>query len=120
MKANFAVIVLGIYMLVVGFLGLVKTGSFSPLYINGTMGAVTVWMGWLLGTGMKSARNAALTWLSINVAVLGYMAFGRVFSQAANGSQSILLTGSMAALSVLAFFLVLRTNPRQWISNHRR
>ena len=120
MKANIAVIILGIYIFAIGFWGLARTGSSAPLYINGAIAAVTVWLGWLLGTGMKSARNVTLTWLSINVVLLGYMTFDEISFNNDRDSGSGFMLGSMAAFALLTLYLVLRSGPRRRISNHRR
>lgn len=119
MKTGIIVIVLGVYIFAMGMLGLARTSSFTPLFISGSIAAVTIWLGWLLSTGIRSARSFALGWLAVLVAALVYMTFGRIPAHADPNLGSIAIFGSMALFSLAALVIVFRSRPGRW-SNGRR
>jgi hypothetical protein len=113
LKVHLVVIVLGIYIFAMGMVGMARTGAFTPLYISGAIAAVTVWVGWLLGKGLRPVRNFALTWLTIITAALAYMSFGRTPAHGDPDATSTLIFGSMALFTLIALVLVWRVDPRR-------
>ncbi|UCD63918.1 MAG: hypothetical protein JSW34_00390 [Candidatus Zixiibacteriota bacterium] len=113
MKTGTAIIILGTYMFAMGIVGLARTSSFTPLFISGGIAAVTIWLGWLFGQGMRSVRGVTLWWLALNAAILGYMAFEQVPAHGEPRPGSVLIFGSMAALSAITFFLVILSSSRR-------
>lgn len=113
MRTNLIVIILGIYIFAMGVLGMARTGSFTPLYVSGAIAAVTVWIGWLMGKGMRPVRNFALTWLTINTVVLAYMSLGQVPAHGDPDTGSIIMFGSMALFALVTLVIVWRVDPRR-------
>ncbi|UCE23190.1 MAG: hypothetical protein JSU74_07735 [Candidatus Zixiibacteriota bacterium] len=108
MKIGLVVISLGAYFFIMGILGLARTDSFTPLYINGAVSAVTIWLGWLLGKNMRVVRNVTLAWLSVITLAMGYMTFGEVSAHSNPTIGSSLIFGSMGLFSLIVILLVRR------------
>lgn len=111
MKINKVLIILGVYIFAMGVIGFVRTSSFTPLFFNGSIGAVTVWLGWLNGQGIRSARNAAQWWLTVIAIGLGYLTFGGISAHPSPNLGSALIFGSMAVLTLLALVLLIKSKP---------
>lgn len=109
MITNKVLIVLGLYIFAMGAIGFVQTGSFTPLLLNGTIAAVTVWLGWLNGQGMRSVHNATVGWLILVALLLGYLTFGRIVAHGDPNLGSTLILGSKTLFTVLALVLVIRS-----------
>jgi hypothetical protein len=112
-RVSWIVIILGVYIFATGMVGLGRTGSFTPLYISGALAAVTIWLGWLLSKGIRSARGAAMTWLILNTILLGYMAVGRLPTHPQESPGSALIFGSMALFALVTLLLVWRSQRKR-------
>lgn len=113
MRIHLLVIVLGIYIFAMGVLGMARTASLTPVYISGAISAITIWIGWLLGKGLRPVRNVALIWLSLNTAVLAYMTFGQIPAHADSDKSSMIIFGSMAVFALVTLLLAWRAYSRR-------
>ncbi len=111
MKTNKVVIILGVYIFAMGIIAFIRTSSFTPLFFNGCIAAVTVWLGWLNGQGMRSVQSATQWWLTIIALLLGYLTFGPISAHPNPNIGSALIFGSMALFALLALILVIRSKP---------
>ncbi len=119
MKTGIIVIVLGVYIFAMGMFGMARTSSLTPVIISGAIAAVTIWLGWLLSTGIRSARSFALGWLTLLVAVMGYMTFGSILTHADPNPWSMAIFGSMALFSLVTLVFVTKSRPNRWSGNNR-
>ncbi len=102
MKKHYLVILLGLYMLAMGVLGYVRTGSTTPIYITGSLAVVTILLGLLLRTGSRAVLKTTIVWIALNVLLNTYMTVGRVAAHAEARPGSKWIFGSMAFLALLA------------------
>ena len=86
--------------------------SLTPVFIAGGIAAVTIWLGWLFGQGMRPVRNVAMWWLGIVTVAAGYLTFRRLSVLGEPSLVSILVCGSMALFTLLALVLVYKSAPR--------
>lgn len=114
------VIFYGTYVFAIGLVGLARAGSFTPLFVNGAIAAVTIWLGWLLGKGLRSVRGATIAWLVVNTAGLAYMAFEQIGAHAKSDTGSVFIFGSMALFALVSLLFVWRADPRRWLRNGLR
>lgn len=119
MKIDRLVIVLGIYILVMGIWGMSRTGSWAPLMISGGVAAVTVWIGWMIGRHIQSARGVAIGWLIFVAGAFLLAALGGIPDHPETSTVSVLVFGSMALFAIAALILIIKTPPRRWSGSIR-
>lgn len=113
MRVYLVVILLGIYIFAVGILGMVRLGSLTPLYIGGGISAVTIWIGWLMGKGLRSVRNVALGWLVATTAILTYFTFNYIPGHAVPDDTVVLMFGSKAVFALITLIAVWKFGSRR-------
>jgi hypothetical protein len=109
MKVHYWVIALGAYMLLMGIVGYIRTGSPTALYINGGIATATILIGYFWGrniTGMMG--NVVIGWVIINSLLLSYMTFKRIAAHADARAGSEFIFGSMALFSIIVLILLIR------------
>ncbi len=100
MKIDRIVILLGIYVFAMGVWGMARSGSLTPVLISGGIAAVTVWLGWMMGRGIRSARLVTIAWLILVGTVLVLATFGGIANHPTPGTISMFIFGSMALFAV--------------------
>jgi hypothetical protein len=108
MKIYYWVVALGIYMIAMGILGYIRTGSPTALYINNSFALVTLVFGFLAVRGSMLFGKVSLGWVGLLVLLMGYMTIKRVTAHAETKAGSELIFGSMAVFSLVVFILLLR------------
>ncbi|MCC6964492.1 MAG: hypothetical protein IT585_14665 [candidate division Zixibacteria bacterium] len=108
MKLHYWIIALGIYMLAMGILGYIRTGSPTALFVNGGIAVATIVLGYFNGGGSPLLLKITLGWVALNTIMLTYLTFKRIaaHSQARAGSEFIF--GSMALFSLVVAILLIR------------
>ena len=120
MKIDRVVIVLGAYIFAMGVWGMTRSGALTPVLISGGIAAITVWLGWMIGRGIRSARMVTIGWLVVVATVLLLATFGGIANHPAPGTISMFIFGSMALFTVGTLVLIVRTPPRRWSGPIRR
>lgn len=107
MQIHFLIIALGAYMLAMGLLGYIRTGSPTALYVNGGFAIVTMILGYLTRNGNPTTYLVTMVWTSLITLMLGYLTFKRIaaHSQARKGSQYIF--GSMALFALIVTIIMI-------------
>ncbi len=108
MKIYYWVIALGGYMLLMGIVGYIRTGSPTALIVNNSFAVVTALFGFLALRGSLLFGKISLGWTGLMVLLMGYMTFKRVAAHANTKPGSELIFGSMALLALIVFILLLR------------
>lgn len=109
MKLHYWVIALGAYMLLMGIVGYVRTGSPTALYINGGIALATIVLGYLWGKNLASSMGTVvLVWVALNTVMLGYMTFKRIAAHAETRAGSELIFGSMAVFAMIVLIQLIR------------
>lgn len=112
LKTGTVIIVLGIYIFVMGVVGMMRMSSLTPVFIAGGIAAVTIWLGWLFGQGMRPVRSVTMWWLGIVTVAAGYLTFGRLSADGELNAVSISIYGSLALFTLLALVLVYKSAPK--------
>lgn len=101
---------LGLYMITVALFGTVRTGSLFPIIIMGSIGLITLSLGFFCQRGSLTAGKITVVWLAINVIVEGYQTFWSIPAHPGSRTGSSLIFGSVALFSliVLATMLIRR------------
>lgn len=113
MKVYLVVILLGIYIFAVAALGMVRLGSLTPLYIGGAISAITIWIGWLMGKGLRSVRNVALGWLVLTTIALTYFTTNYIQGHTDSDNTVMLMFGSKAVFAFITLMIVWKFSPRR-------
>ena len=109
MKLHYWVIALGAYMMLMGIVGYVRTGSPTALYINGGIALATIILGYLWGKNLSgSMGTVVLVWVALNTVMLGYMTFKRIAAHAETRAGSELIFGSMAVFAMIVLIQLIR------------
>lgn len=109
MQINYWVMALGGYMIIMGILGFIRTGSPTALYINGGIALVTVLIGYFWGRNLGGVLGpVAIGWVALNSVLLGYMTFKRIAAHAETRAGSEFIFGSMAVFAVIVLILLIR------------
>lgn len=109
MKLHFWVIALGAYMLLMGIVGYIRTGSPTALYINGGIAVTTILLGYLWSRNLaNSMGTVVLVWVALNTILLGYMTFKRIAAHAEARAGSELIFGSMAIFAMIVLIQLIR------------
>ena len=109
MKLHYWVIALGVYMLLMGIVGYVRTGSPTALYINGGIALATIILGYLWGKNLAGLMGTVvLVWVALNTVMLGYMTFKRIAAHAETRAGSELIFGSMAVFAMIVLIQLIR------------
>lgn len=93
---------LGAYMLLMGFVGFLHTGSPVPIFISGGLGVITALFGYFIGKGIHLFTRIGVVWLVLMTGLMGYMTFGRISAHANPTPLSSLIFGSMGLFSLYA------------------
>lgn len=102
------VIALGAYMIVMGIVGYIRTGSPTALYVNNSFALITLIFGFLATRGSLLFGKISLGWVGLMVLLMGYMTFKRVAAHANVKAGSEFIFGSMALLALVVFVILLR------------
>lgn len=101
MKVHYLIMALGAYMLAMGILGYVRTGSPTALYINGSFALVTIALGYFNGGGNAMLYKVTLGWVVVLTAMLSYLTIKRIAAHAEARAGSELIFGSMALFALI-------------------
>jgi len=107
MKKEYAVVLLGVYMLAMGAIGFIRTGSLTPVSITGSIAVITIALGCLIRHGSRSLMIFTAIWLTLNVLMNTYMTIGQVVAHAESRAGSGWIFGSMALFSLVALIILL-------------
>jgi len=108
MKVYYWVIALGIYMIAMGIVGYIRTGSPTALYVNNSFALMTLVFGFIALRGSLLFGKISLGWTGFLVLLMGYMTFKRVAAHANTKPGSELIFGSMALVALIVFILLMR------------
>jgi hypothetical protein len=112
LKLHYWIIALGVYMLAMGVLGYIRTGSPTALFINGGIAVATIVLGYLNGGGNPLLWKITLGWVGLNTILLGYMTVKRIAAHAETRAGSELIFGSMALFALIVLILMIRQTLR--------
>lgn len=111
MKPSVLVMALGGFMILMGIIGYIRTGSPTAIFINGGIAAVTILLGYFMGKGNPMLANITLGWTAIVTIMLGFMTFKRInaamHGTAREGSEYIF--GSMALFALIVLIVLIRS-----------
>ncbi len=105
MNPSLTVIALGIYLILMGIIGYVRTKSPTAIGFNSLFGIVSLVLGWLLRGGSTSIETATMIWVGIIAATCILMATRRLMAPKRQ-TAPILIFASMAAFAVYAFLVL--------------
>ena len=112
-KVRNLIIWLGAYMLLMGVVGYIHTGSPVPIFISGGLGVITALFGYFIGRGLHAFARIGVIWLVTMTGMMGYMTFGRISAHANPTPVTSLIFGSMGLFSLLALVNLIRWRIRQ-------
>ncbi len=107
MKIHYVIMALGAYMLAMGILGYIRTGSPTALYINGSFALITLVLGYLNGGGNPLLFKITLGWVALNTAILSYLTIKRIAAHAEARAGSELIFGSMALFALIVTIMMI-------------
>lgn len=99
---------LGIFVVLVGVVGYIRTGSVVPIIINTVIAAITWWLAARMTQKKSGAIKAIIVWLSFTTLIYAYMTVGPMMGHEEPRPFSWLLFGSMALYSVVVLILFVR------------
>lgn len=109
MHLHYWVMALGGYMLLMGILGFIRTGSPTALYINGGIALATLALGYFWGRNLTGGLgNVVIGWIALNSVLLSYMTFKRIAAHAEARAGSEFIFGSMAVFAIIVLILLIR------------
>ncbi len=108
MKLHYWIIALGVYMLAMGIVGYVRTGSPTALFINGGIAVATMVLGYFAGGGNATFMKFCIGWVALNTVMLGYMTFKRIAAHSEVRAGSEYIFGTMAVFSLIVLILLIR------------
>ena len=99
---------LALFMACMGVVTWLRTGSFVPFIITGSIGLITGLLGLLVKRGSRTAFVAATGWLALITLLLGYQVFVTIgaHTNPRPGSKVIFGIMALAYLSCLVYFIV--------------
>jgi uncharacterized membrane protein len=112
-KVRNLIIWLGVYMLLMGVVGFLDTGSTVPIFISGGLGAITALFGFFIGRGLHAFARIGVIWLVCMTGLMGYMTFGRISAHANPTPLTSFIFGSMGLFSLVALVHLIRWRIRQ-------
>ena len=112
-KVRNLIIGLGAYMLLMGVVGFLHTGSPVPIFISGGLGIITALFGYFIGRGLHVFARIGVVWLVVMTGLMGYMTFGRISAHANPTPVSSFIFGSMGLFSLLALVHLIRWRIRR-------
>ena len=112
-KVRNLIIWLGAYMLLMGVIGFLHTGSIVPIFISGGLGALTASFGYFIGRGFHAFARIGVIWLVFLTGLMGYMTFGRISAHADPTPLTSFIFGSMGLFSLVALVHLVRWRIRQ-------
>ena len=106
--------VLGLYMISVAVFGTIRTGSLFPIFIMGSIGIITLSLGFFCQKGSPIASKITVVWLTLNVIVEGYQSFWSIPAHPGSRPGFSLIFGSLAlfTLVVLTTMLIRHYRPK--------
>ncbi len=107
MKLHYWIIALGVYMLAMGIVGYVRTGSPTALFINGGIAVATMVLGYFAG-GSPTLMKFCIGWVALNTVLLSYMTFKRIAAHSEVRAGSEYIFGTMAVFSLIVLILLIR------------
>lgn len=110
MKPPLLVMILGGYMIAMGIVGYIRTGSPTAIFINGGIALVTILLGYFMGRGNVMLSNITLGWVGLVTVLLSFMTFKRV-NEMAHGTAragSEYIFGSMALFALIVLIVLIR------------
>lgn len=106
MKIHYIIIALGAYMLAMGIIGYIRTGSPTALYINGSFALITLILGYFNGGGNPLLFKITLGWVVLNAGILSYLTVKRIAAHSQTRAGSELIFGSMALFAIIVAVLM--------------
>lgn len=107
MKIHFLIMALGAFMLTMGILGYVRTGSPTALYVNGSFALVTIALGYFNGGGNELLFKITLGWVALLTVMLSYLTIKRIAAHAQARAGSELIFGSMALFALIVTIIMI-------------
>jgi hypothetical protein len=111
MKPSVLVMALGGFMILMGIVGYIRTGSPTAIFINGGIALVTVLLGYFMGRGNPMLANVTLGWVGLVTVILSFMTVKRInaamHGTAREGSEYIF--GSMALFALIVLIVLIRS-----------
>jgi hypothetical protein len=112
-KIQTPIMLLGAYMILMGVVGYVHTGSPMPILISGGLGVITALCGYFIGRGYHVFARIGVIWLVVMTGMMGYMTFGRVSAHQNPTPLSEFIFGSMGLFSLWALISLVRWRIRE-------
>lgn len=106
MKIHYIIMALGAYMLAMGIIGYVRTGSPTALYINGSFALTTLILGYFNGGGNPLLFKITLGWVALNAVMLSYLTVKRIAAHSQTRAGSELIFGSMALFAIIVAIMM--------------
>lgn len=102
---------LGGFMILMGIVGYIRTGSPTAIFINGGIALVTVLLGYFMERGNPMLANVTLGWVGLVTVILSFMTVKRInavmHGTAREGSEYIF--GSMALFALIVLIVLIRS-----------
>lgn len=98
---------LGAYMLAMGIVGYVRTGSPTALCINGGFALTTIALGYFNGGGSALLYKITLGWTVLMTLMLSYLTIKRVAAHSQTRAGSELIFGSMALFALIVTIVMI-------------
>lgn len=107
MKTHYWIIALGVYMLAMGIVGYVRTGSPTALYINGGFALTTIVLGYFNGGGSPLLYKITLGWTVLMTLMLSYLTVKRIAAHSQTRAGSEFIFGSMALFALIVTIVMI-------------
>ena len=107
MKTHYVIMALGVYMLAMGIIGYVRTGSPTALYINGGFALTTIVLGYLNGGGNTLLYKVTLGWTALMTVMLSYLTVKRIAAHSQTRAGSEFIFGSMALFALIVTIVMI-------------
>lgn len=104
MKRHYLVMTLGLYVFIMGVVGLIRTGSVVPVLITGSIALITLVIALFVQRGSRRSLVIATVWAGLNTLVYTYVALMPIGPHDPNRTGSVYIFGSMALVALLVFF----------------
>jgi hypothetical protein len=102
------VLYLSFWMAVVALLALIRTGSWVPLVIAGSLALATFLVGLVSRYDGAPARAVAVVWVALIFVINGYQVFFRLKAHGQSRPGSPLIFGSVAVFALVVLYHLIR------------
>lgn len=109
MNTHYWVIALGAFMVLMGIVGYIRTGSPTAIFITGGIALITSLLGVFWGKNPASMFGTiTLAWTALITVLMAYMTFKRISAHADTTAGSEFIFGSMAVFALIVTIVILR------------